>query len=386
MELSIYLESLLAELSSSDRWQKNSLGYTITQYNDDLNLLDFDIAVIGVMEERGSTNNQGCGDAPNRIREQFYGLFHRFENVKILDLGNIKAGNSYRDTYFALTAVISELVKKEVIPIIIGGSHDLTYANYQAYENLEQVVNLVTIDRSIDLGLLEEDITDKNFINHIVMHQPNFLFNYSSVGYQSYFVDKEIDSLMERMHFDAYRIGAVRSNMEEMEPIVRNADIVSFDVNALKSSDSSAYCEPNPNGFSGEEACRIPRYAGLSDKLTSIGFYNYNPIFDKNSNSAMLLAQMIWYFIEGFESRKGDYPVATKSKYTKYHVAIEEGKHELLFYKSEFSGRWWMEVPFPADLKSKFVRHQMVPCSYMDYEKAINGTMPDRWWQTFQKL
>ena len=100
----------------------------------------------------------------------------------------------------------------------------------------------------------------------------------------------------------------------------------------------------------------------------------------------MLLAQMIWYFIEGFEGRKGDYPVATKSKYTKYHVAIEEGKHELLFYKSEFSGRWWMEVPFPADLKSKFVRHQMVPCSYMDYEKATIGVMPDRWWQTFQKL
>ena len=178
MELSIYLESLVAELSSSDSWEKNSLGCTITQYTDDSNLLDFDIAILGVMEERGATNNQGCGNAPNRIREQFYGLFHRFENVKILDLGNIKAGNSYRDTYFALTEVISELVKKEVIPIIIGGSHDLTYANYQAYENLEQVVNLVTIDRSIDLGLIEEDITDKNFINHIVMHQPNFLFNF----------------------------------------------------------------------------------------------------------------------------------------------------------------------------------------------------------------
>tara|TARA_B100000795_G_C22804777_1_gene444134 strand:+ start:1156 stop:2319 length:1164 start_codon:yes stop_codon:yes gene_type:complete len=387
MELSIYLESIVAELSSTEKWKKNTLGYSIQQYSDDIKLVDYDVALVGVMEERGASGgNKGCGSAPDRVREQLYGLFHRFENVKILDLGNIKAGNSYRDTYFALTSVISGLVKKEVVPIIIGGSHDLTYANYQAYEKLEQVVNLVTIDRSIDLGLIEEDITDSNFINHIVMHQPNFLFNYSSVGYQSYYVDQEIDALMERMHFDAYRLGSVRSNMEEIEPIVRNADILSFDISAIKSSDFSGYCESNPNGFSGEEACKITRYAGLSDKLTSIGFYNYNPVFDKNGCSAMLLSQMIWYFIEGFEGRKGDFPVATKSKYTKYHVAIEEGKHELLFYKSEFSGRWWMEVPFPSDLKNQFIRHQMVPCSYKDYEMAINGNMPNRWWQTFQKL
>ena len=63
----------------------------------------------------------------------------------------------------------------------------------------------------------------------------------------------------------------------------------------------------------------------------------------------MLLAQMIWYFIEGFRERKGDYPIANKSKYTKYHVALENGEHELTFYKSDFSGRWWMDVPHPSE-------------------------------------
>ena len=159
-----------------------------------------------------------------------------------------------------------------MIPVIVGGSHDLTYANYQAYESLEQVVNLVCIDRTIDLGLIQKDITEDNFINKIIMHQPNFLFNFSSVGYQSYFVDKEIDSMMERMHFDAYRLGFVRDNIEEMEPIVRNADILSFDVNAIKSSEFSGYAKPNPNGFLSDEICRISRYAGLSDKLSSFGF------------------------------------------------------------------------------------------------------------------
>ena len=387
MSLSIYLNPLNEVFTSKNKWKKNTIGDTVTQYVDGLKLFDYDIAIIGVMEQRGHIGNDGCGSAPDRIRERLYSLFHRFgENVNLLDLGNILAGNTYKDTYFALTAVITELVKKEVIPVIIGGSHDLTYANYQAYESLEQVVNLVCIDRSIDLGLIQKEITEDNFINKIIMHQPNFLFNFSSVGYQSYFVDKEIDSMMERMHFDAYRLGFVRDNIEEMEPIVRNADILSFDVNAIKSSEFSGYAKPNPNGFLSDEICRISRYAGLSDKLSSFGLYNYNPVHDTTGNGAMLLAQMIWYFIEGFRERKGDYPIANKSKYTKYHVALENGENELTFYKSDFSGRWWMDVPHPSDLKSRFIRHQMVPCSYSDYERALNGEVPDRWYQTFQKL
>ncbi len=387
MSLSIYLNPLNEVFTSKNNWKKSTIGDTITQYVDGVKLFDYDIAIIGVMEQRGNVGNDGCGSAPDRIRERLYSLFHRFgENTNLLDLGNILAGNTYKDTYFALTAVITELVKKEVIPVIVGGSHDLTYANYQAYESLEQVVNLVCIDRTIDLGLIQKDITEDNFINKIIMHQPNFLFNFSSVGYQSYFVDKEIDSMMERMHFDAYRLGFVRDNIEEMEPIVRNADILSFDVNAIKSSEFSGYAQPNPNGFLSDEICRVSRYAGLSDKLSSFGLYNYNPVHDTTGNGAMLLAQMIWYFIEGFRERKGDYPIANKSKYTKYHVALENGEHELTFYKSDFSGRWWMDVPHPSDLKSRFIRHQMVPCSYSDYERALNGEVPDRWYQTFQKL
>ena len=148
MSLSIYLNSLEQNFISKEKWKNNSIGQTINHYSDDVKLVEYDIAIIGVMEQRGHVGNDGCGSAPNKIREHFYSLFHRFGNcANIIDLGNVLAGNTYKDTYFALTSVITELVKKEVIPVIIGGSHDLTYANYQAYENLEQVVNLVSIDR-----------------------------------------------------------------------------------------------------------------------------------------------------------------------------------------------------------------------------------------------
>src|SRR6185295_17792470 len=111
------------------------------------------------------------------------------------------------------------------------------------------------------------------------------------IGYQTYFVGNEQVELMNKLFFDAYRLGQVRKDMEEVEPIVRNADIVSFDITAVRNSDAPGNGKASPNGFYGEEACQIARYAGISDKLTSIGFYEINPDLDKNSQTSHLAAQ-----------------------------------------------------------------------------------------------
>ena len=78
------------------------------------------------------------------------------------------------------------MVRQGVIPLIIGGSQDITYANYRGYDDLEQTVNLVSIDSRFDIGSSEEDILSRSFLSKIIMEEPNNLFNYSSIGYQTY--------------------------------------------------------------------------------------------------------------------------------------------------------------------------------------------------------
>lgn len=277
-------------------------------------------------------------------------------------------------------------MKKNIVPIIIGGSQDLTYCNYKAYESLEQTINVVTIDSCFDIGDAEKELNAQSYLSKIILHKPNILFNYSNVGFQTYFTEQSGIALMEKLYFDTYRLGQVRANIEDVEPIVRNADLVSFDISAIRQSDAPGNGNASPNGFYGEEACQIARYAGLSDKLSSIGFYEVNPAFDTNEQTAHLTAQMIWYFIDGFYNRKQDYPIVDKSEYTKYRVSIKDHDHEIIFYKSDKSDRWWMNVPYPINKQVKYERHQMVPCSYRDYETACGDEMPDKWWQTYQKL
>jgi arginase family enzyme len=72
-------------------------------------------------------------------------------DASIADLGDILAGDSVEDTYFAVKKLRLTLIKNKVIPIVLGGSQDLTYALYRAYDDLEQMVNLVAVDNKFDL-------------------------------------------------------------------------------------------------------------------------------------------------------------------------------------------------------------------------------------------
>ena len=343
-----------------------------------------DIVIFGVAEDRGSYRNEGCSDGPDEIRKYFYGLHDIDKPLNIVDLGNIHPGERIEDTYAAIRTVTEDLLRAGIIPLILGGSQDLTYANYMAYEAMEQTVNLVTIDPRLDFGGDPTQLHARNYLNRIVLHQPNYLFNYSNIGQQRYLVDKDLIDLMEKMFFDLHRLGEVQERVSDAEPVLRNADMVSIDMSALRAGDSPGHSFAGPNGFYAEYVCQLCRYAGMADKLTSFGLYEYNPRFDERGLSAHLGAQLIWHFIEGVSQRRGEFPIGSKSDYTKYIVPLSD--HELVFYKSPHTDRWWMDVPYPSKSGNRYQRHHLVPCTYEDYQMATNEEMPDRWWKTFQKL
>lgn len=369
----------------------SQLGMKVEFYTNtfpDLEEGKFDLAIIGVKDDRGAVNNNGCSLAPDYFREQFYLLNEGQTTTRIVDLGNIIAGQEISDTYFALKTVVSELIKLNIVPIIIGGSQDLTYAQYMGYESLEQKVDLLVVDNRFDLDEDDsEDIatTSQSYLSKIFLHQPNYLFNYSNMGYQTYFVSQDSLRVMDKLYFDVHRLGEFVSDLSVSEPVIRNANMVSFDMGAIRSSDACGNTNMVPNGFYGEDACRISRYAGMSDKLTSIGFYEFNPAFDKGGQTAMLLSQMVWYFVDGYYSRKKDFPLTPKSQYIIYRASVNDGATEVNFVKSKKSDRWWMQVPYPAN-GSKNERFHLVPCRYEDYNTAVKGEMPDLWWRTYQKL
>lgn len=336
------------------------------------------IAVIGVLENRGDKNAISYVDLIP-LRKELYGLFPGNWDASIADLGDILAGNSSDDTYFALKKVVASLIKKKIIPIVIGGSQDLTYALYRAYDNLEQMVNLVSIDNKFDFGKESEEVSTSSYLTKIIIDEPNNLFNYCNIGYQTYYNSQEEIDLIEKLFFDAYRLGEISNNISLSEPVFRDADLVSIDLNSIKSSDSGNFISFTPNGFNGKEICSLSRYAGISDKVSLLGIFNHN----NSAQESVIMAQIIWYFIEGFHYRSYEYPYGSRENYIKYIVPLEED--ELVFYKSDKTDRWWIEIPFISNGNNKLKRNTLLPCSYDEYLLACNQELPERWWKAQRK-
>jgi arginase family enzyme len=336
------------------------------------------IAVIGVLENRGDKDAIAEVNLTD-VRKELYGLFPGNWAVSIADLGDIHAGDSIDDTYFALRKVVSSLIKKKITPIVIGGSQDLTYALYRAYDDLEQMVNLVSIDSKFDFGKENESVSSNSYLTKIIIDEPNNLFNYCNIGFQTYFNSQEEIDLIEKLFFDAYRLGEVANNIAIAEPVFRDADLVSVDLNSIKSSDSGNFSTFTPNGFNGKEICSLSRYAGISDKVSLFGIFNHN----NSKQESVLIAQIIWYFIEGFHYRSNEYPFGNKENYIKYIVPLEE--EELIFFKSNKTDRWWIEIPFISNGNNKLNRSTLLPCSYEEYLAACNDETPERWWKAQRK-
>ncbi|MDX1463889.1 MAG: formimidoylglutamase, partial [Marinirhabdus sp.] len=299
-----------------------------------------------------------------------------------VDLGDIETGASVEDTYFAVKTVTKALLKKNIIPLILGGGQDTIYAQYRAYDDTSNMVNMVNIDTNFDLGDAEKPISNLSYVGKIIIDEPYNLFNYSVVGYQSYFNPPGEIGLMEKLYFDAYRLGEVTADIAMVEPIMRDANIVSLDISAIKSAELSYKNSASPNGFDGREICALSRYAGISNRVTSFGLYELKD-FDQAPSAAMLLAQVLWYFVEGVNFRVSDSDFTDERYYSTYKVPIEE--EVLVFKKSLKTGRWWIELPFISEVDTKLKKHTLLPCTYSEYVGATNQEIPERWLKARRK-
>lgn len=335
----------------------------------------FKIALFGVYDNRlGGAEQKDAQTAFTEQRNELYSLYYKFPGLTMVDLGNIIPGETADDTLYAVRTVVNELASQNVVSVILGNHQLAGVGQYAAFDDLSRFTEVTVFDNKVSIN--EEDL-----VYRIVSHEPNHLFNLNHMGYQTYLCDEEALMAFEKMYFDTVRLGVLRGNPDITEPSLRNSKVCVFDLACIKYADALGSPGSTPNGISAEEACQIARYAGISPRLQSIGFYGLS---NSQVSSAQLIAQMIWYFAEGVSLRKDEDPVKEQEKFLQYRTALNEGQHEIVFYKSKTTARWWMEIPHPKNHKENTFPI-VVPCSYADYQVACNNEMPDRWWRVFQK-
>ena len=385
MELFDLLEPIdLKEIIDRNRLTINQWAHQIT-YNveqDGLDITEFDIAIVGLSpfsEDIDKSNNSNV----NAIRKELYQLYNWEKNLSCIDLGNVKTGKSKLDNMYALSEVCNYLLKNNVIPIIIGGTHDYTYGQFLAYEESDYPVNMICFDERIDLHSSSSKIDAKSFLYNILRNEKQVLHNFIHAGFQMYLNDPQMTSTLEKLHFECFRLGHLTENSKRMEPLVRDINLFSLDTSVISSSDAPGQLFNSPNGLTGVQACQLARYAGLSDQINSFGLYEFYDDKDIDNKTAKLLAQMIWHFTEAYYERKFEEPKVSEEGYMRYTVPFDDADQDLVFLRSKVSERWWMKVPVNQnELNSDF---EIVPCLYEDYIQASKNEIPERWMSTFIK-
>lgn len=356
----------LHEISLDEGYKDGQLGKIIDVYQDQFPDLDeAQLVIVGCGEQRGSGMIGKESQAPEAIRRQLYQLFYWHTDIRIADIGNVKAGASYTDSYAALRMVVRELVNDNKLVVILGGSHDLTLGQYHAYADNRRAVEASCVDALIDLNI-DSPFRHENFLMEMLTGEPNYIRHYNHIGFQSYFVHPRMLETMDKLRFDCFRVGHVKDSIEEMEPVIRNSSFLSFDISAI----ANAYAPSSrisPNGFTGEEACQLMRFAGMSPMISSIGIYGYHPQHDRDELTARQISHMLWYILDGRSRGTREASLDEKDSFNEFHMAFAEV--ETVFLQSKKTGRWWMQLP----------DKQFIACSYKDYLLASSNEIPERW-------
>lgn len=362
----------LPEITGDASYQQGQIGAMIDFYDELFpDIEQADILLVGCGELRGSGILNGDNPAPDLIRRQFYSLYYWHDSVRVADIGNIRQGATYKDSLAALQEVLKELNAMGKTTIILGGSHDLSLAQYHAGAVGGQLIEASVVDAMIDLNM-ESPFRSDNFLMEMFTQEPNHLRHYNHIGFQSYLVHPGILQTLDKLKFDFYRVGHVKDDIEEMEPAIRNSHLFAFDINAI----AQAYAPANllsPNGFNGEEACTLMQYAGLSTHVQTIGIYGYRPEKDQEELTARQISHMLWYVIDGRYRCSREAELSETDHFNEYQMAFSE--IETAFLQSKKTGRWWMQLP----------DGQYIPCSYKDYLTAGKDEIPERWFRAQQR-
>ena len=362
------------EIQEPDTYHEPQLGKRVSYATEKgFDWEEADIVIIGCGERRGEDEEASYSSSPDAVRKQLYQMYNWHKTVKIADAGNILEGATIGDTRAALRTVLTELQKAGKIVLVLGGSHDLTLQQYEAFKKTETIINASVADMLVDLEETEL-INSRSFLMDMLTEQPNFIKHYSHIGFQSYYVHPHMLETLDKLRFDFFRLGRVKEHIDDMEPVLRTSDLFSFDMSAIRFGDALANVEGSPIGFTGEEACTLTRYAGMSEQLKSFGIYGYDTRKDHKQMTAKLIAQMIWYFVDGYLIRKNEAQLTDHEEFVKFHVSFTS--NDTVFLKSKRTNRWWMELP----------NNMFVPCSYNDYLLASNNEIPERWLREQERL
>lgn len=338
----------------TENWQ---IGNKITK-----EIKEDSIVLLFVSDYRGANGEAEVQDF-TAVRKECYKLSQLDFEIPIVDLGDLVSGKSVEDSHYILQEVLSACHYKRAIPVIIGGSNDFAFSLFSALHFHQKNINYTQISNIISIKQ-GEGINEHTFLSKILGSKNFSIKNYHHLGYQKHLNEQDSVKLIKEVEFDIVRLAEMMNSTEKTEPFFRKADLVTVNCDAIESFNDAFSMNPQVNGLNRREICAYMKEIGLSENLKSVGIFNYN-IYSENQLNHQLLAQMLWYLIEGINIQRSH---PKERHYEMFYVLIEDRQYA--FKRDTFSNLWY----FGDDEKIE----NCIPCSRRDFDEAKKGWLSAR--------
>ncbi|TZF93281.1 formimidoylglutamase [Chryseobacterium panacisoli] len=338
----------------TESWQ---IGNRITK-----DIKEDSIVLLFVSDYRGVGGDAEVQDF-TAVRNEFYKLSQMDFEIPIVDLGDLVSGKSVQDTHYILQEVLSACHYKRAIPVIVGGSNDFAFSLFSALNFHQKNINYTQISNIISLQQ-GETINEHTFLGKIFGAKNFSIKNYHHLGYQKHLNEMDSVRLIKEVEFDIIRLAEMMNSTEKTEPFFRKADLVTVNCDAVESFSEPFSMNPQVNGLNRREICAYMKEIGLSENLKSVGIFNYN-IYSENQLNHQLLAQMLWYLIEGINIQHSH---PKERHYELFYVLIDDRQYA--FKRDTFSNLWY----FGDDENIE----NCIPCSRKDFDEAKKGWLNAR--------
>ena len=312
----------------------------------------------------------------SKIREELYSLANLPGKLNIVDFGDLKPSPSTKGTYLAIRDLVEIFSELNIVTLILGGSSDLCTGICEAFKN-EIFFTLSSIDAQLDVKKGQENFSSSNYLTRIFRKTPN-LFQFNLLAYQRHLVIPEL-FLKTNGFGNHLSLGNIHDDIKKTEPVLRNTNVLAFDIKSIKHAEIAGSSYTNPNGLQSDEICQLAKYAGMSSKLKVFGLFDAETKKDSTGVTFKLISQIVWYFFEGLAFRKNDKGAADERISTR-KVEIDGMEKPLKFFFCENSERWWFEIQSLNNEK------YIVACSEIEYHKALNNEIPDLWLNYVKKI
>lgn len=278
------------------------------------------VAIVGLSDDTGVVMNHGRpgargGPAAFRAALARYGVASPVEPEgeigpakaypHVFDAGDIIIGNDLNETHDRITETVLALLERGLMPIGIGGGHDLTFPFVRGTAKAHGSLTGAYLDAHLDVrpeigsGMPFRALLEGGFIHEPLVVGLNPLVN--TREHAEYFRKRggRVVTADEVAWSRPYELGRHLAEATE-----RGAAFLSLDLDVIDSAYAPGVSAVNPCGLSPRQVEAIVHRAGRSRGVVAFDIMELNPAMDQDGRTARLAAHMFLTFLRGLAERE----------------------------------------------------------------------------------